>query len=37
MYEYGIDNVNLYWLECITKYVLAWWLCFDIMNGGSWV
>jgi len=23
MYEYGIDNVTLYWLECITKYELA--------------
>jgi len=23
MYEHGIGNVNLYWLECITKCELA--------------
>jgi len=23
MYEYGIGNVNLYWLDCITKCELA--------------
>jgi len=23
MYEYGIGNVNLYWLGCITKCELA--------------
>ena len=35
MYEYGIDNVNLYWLEGITKCELAKWLCFGIMNWHS--
>jgi len=34
MYEYGIDDVNCFWLEGITKCDLAWWSCFVLVSGG---
>ena len=35
MYEYGIDYVNYFALEGITKCELAQWLCFGLMRGRS--
>ena len=35
MYEHGIGNVSLYWLECITKLEFGWIGCaFDLIIDG---